>query len=279
MARRFSVTAPGARGRTIAPFGRGPEVALGDRPMRQAPDQVVASILVALALATSGCDKGKQAMVVLSPDAAVSFVSIAVAAIAGPVPSCPAGAAHPLVCCVGVPGDGATCFEHPLSPFQPCPAGAFAFPDSRACCALDGSSACAPTVAPTRDASSDAAPDAGAQPRHRWAAACLAHRVPTRTPRSASRPRPRCAPLPTALSREPTASTAASTPAPTLARPACPTPAFAPANMRAAAPRAAPAAPTAGRRRPPASSTSAASRPPTGTTSCFSQSSLVQPPS
>lgn len=139
--------------------------------MRQAPGPVVASILVALVSAASACAGGKQSMVVLDTDAAVSFISIEATALAGPVQSCPAGAAHPLVCCVGAPRDTATCFEHPLSPFQQCPAGAFAFPDGRTCCPLDGASACTPSVASPLDGSGDAvldassgAADAGAPP-------------------------------------------------------------------------------------------------------------------
>ena len=106
-------------------------------------------------------------------------------------------------------------------------------------------------------------------PRHRWAAACLARRAPIPTPRSASRPRRRRVPLPTCLCQERTVSTAASTPALTVALPACPTPAAAPASMRAAAPPVVPLALTVGRRHPPASSTSAASKLPTARRAAF----------
>src|SRR5450631_1984412 len=72
------------------------------------------------------------------------------------------GEAHPLVCCVGGPGVSPTCFELTSLPFQQCPNNAFAFPDGRTCCPLDGSSTCTAAASPVNDSGKTSSNDASA---------------------------------------------------------------------------------------------------------------------
>jgi hypothetical protein len=116
--------------------------------MQQTAMRVAALIFIALGIGAPGCGKESTLTAALSEtDAAAAVVSVDVSGIAGAVLACPAGQAHPLVCCEGSPGTLPTCFENSIAPFHQCPAGAYAFPDGRSCCPLDGSAACAP--APT----------------------------------------------------------------------------------------------------------------------------------
>lgn len=133
--------------------------------MRSAWKRFVVSILISSASALSGCTKSADVMAVRQTDAALTIVAVEPAWIAGSVQPCPTGEAHPLVCCVGGAGETTTCFEHTSSPFEQCPSDAFAFPDGRSCCLLDGSSACTTAASPPNASALDAsssATDAGA---------------------------------------------------------------------------------------------------------------------
>jgi hypothetical protein len=133
--------------------------------MHRTGNGVAAAILVALGGIASGCRSDPTPGGTLAEsDAAAAIVSVEVSAIAGPVRACPAGQAHPLVCCVGSPGVLPTCYETAAAPFGECPAGAYAFPDGRTCCPLDGpsggqsggSTACASTPADDPSGATDA---------------------------------------------------------------------------------------------------------------------------
>jgi len=117
---------------------------------------------VPFALAFPGCAKSTDVMAVHQIDAAVTIVAVGAAGIAGGVQPCPGGEAHPLVCCVGGPGVSPTCFELTSLPFQQCPNNAFAFPDGRTCCPLDGSSACTAAASPVNDSGETPSNDASA---------------------------------------------------------------------------------------------------------------------
>ncbi|HTB77946.1 MAG TPA: hypothetical protein VK762_32095 [Polyangiaceae bacterium] len=70
---------------------------------------------------------------------------VSLSVVAGNVPACPPGQAHPNVCCSTVPTSA--CVEYPDTPFVACepPAPALIYPDPRTCCPLDGSGACSPS--------------------------------------------------------------------------------------------------------------------------------------
>ena len=122
----------------------------------------VALSLLPFALALPGCAKNTDVMAVRQIDAAVPIVAVEPVGLAGSVPPCPGGEAHPLVCCVGGPGVSPTCFEQTSTPFQQCPNDAFAFPDGRTCCPLDGSSACTAAVSPANASPDTSTGDASA---------------------------------------------------------------------------------------------------------------------
>ena len=130
--------------------------------MRSTWKWFVVLILVPSAVGLAGCAKNTDVGAVRQVDAAVAIVAVEAAGLAGTVQPCPSGAAHPLVCCVGGPGMSPTCFEHESSPFQQCPNDAFAFPDGRTCCPLDGSSACTAAASPANASPATAAGDASA---------------------------------------------------------------------------------------------------------------------
>ena len=130
--------------------------------MRSTRKWFIALILVPSAIALPGCAKNTDVGVVRQIDAAATTVAVEASGIAGSVEPCPSGEAHPLVCCVGRPGASATCFEHESSPFQQCPNDAFAFPDGRTCCPLDGSSACTTAASPASASLDTSANDASA---------------------------------------------------------------------------------------------------------------------
>jgi hypothetical protein len=72
-------------------------------------------------------------------------LTVSVETIVGDVPSCPAGSAHPNVCCwtpggpvFGQPEAMPLCFQYQGLPFRECGCDALTFPDRRACCPLEG---------------------------------------------------------------------------------------------------------------------------------------------
>jgi hypothetical protein len=74
---------------------------------------------------------------------------VSVSVLGGPVPACPAGQAHPNVCCsnTGPLQLAGTCVEYPQTPFLACSSlaiGSLIFPDPQTCCPLDGIGACSP---------------------------------------------------------------------------------------------------------------------------------------
>ena len=75
--------------------------------------------------------------------------------LAGQVPLCPTGFAHPNVCCQAGPNTPTNCSESPQSPFQACGCYALTFPDPRTCCSLADSSSCQPS-GPVVDGGADA---------------------------------------------------------------------------------------------------------------------------
>jgi len=74
----------------------------------------------------------------------------------GNISACPAGSAHPNVCCSPVQ-PGPECVEFPDAPFFPCEATVpqIIYPDPRACCPLDGSGGCTATPPSEADGGSD----------------------------------------------------------------------------------------------------------------------------
>jgi hypothetical protein len=68
---------------------------------------------------------------------------VAPSAVSGTVPACPAGAAHPNVCCTAGPNQAGSCVVYPGAPFTQCDTGTTTYPDPRSCCPLDGSGNCA----------------------------------------------------------------------------------------------------------------------------------------
>jgi hypothetical protein len=76
--------------------------------------------------------------------ASVSADSVPLSVLSGAVPACPAGSAHPNVCCRSGPDEATVCSERAVSPFEPCDSASLTFPDPRTCCPLEGSGACAP---------------------------------------------------------------------------------------------------------------------------------------
>jgi hypothetical protein len=58
--------------------------------------------------------------------------------------ACPAGSAHPNVCCTAAPGQQTSCGTYPDAPFEACDKGSQTYPDPRSCCSLDGANDCTP---------------------------------------------------------------------------------------------------------------------------------------
>jgi hypothetical protein len=80
-------------------------------------------------------------------------VAVGETLLAGAVPSCAPGYAHPNVCCAAGPNRPTTCTEDPGAPFRACACEAFTFPDPRTCCSLaTGSDCAAPPAAQPEDA-------------------------------------------------------------------------------------------------------------------------------
>ena len=63
------------------------------------------------------------------------------------VTSCPAGFAHPNICCEGGMDTPSTCGAYLNAPFRPCDSGWQTYPNAAECCSLDDPAKC---VAPTR---------------------------------------------------------------------------------------------------------------------------------
>jgi len=100
------------------------------------------SVITALCFVV-GCEQSSSSTPPLN-SALVSLYSSAVSVsdIQGAVVPCGAGYAHPTVCCSAGPGQSVMCVGTPADAFRACDEGAFAYPDNRLCCPLDGRTDC-----------------------------------------------------------------------------------------------------------------------------------------
>jgi hypothetical protein len=99
-----------------------------------------------------GADAEREAATAILPGCTAVQV-IDASSLAGYVPACEQGYAHPSVCCHGGPTEPTVCEECTGShPFSVCGSSSLSFPDPTTCCSLDDGAACVEVSVP---------PDAG----------------------------------------------------------------------------------------------------------------------